>query len=171
MSLINKFTFVLFFLLLYGCNSKNKLASDLVFAAIAEIKRDYTCPPYLETDSVFVTFTSELSEKDYLRPRNIEGRILTLNRMDIDQTQKENMINQLRSFSLKVDLLENRLMLKSLDNRYKSYLIISDIWHDKENYFFTVYRMKGSRAGCGGEFHFQSTASDLKLINYNSVQF
>ncbi|MBK8701845.1 MAG: hypothetical protein IPN29_20680 [Saprospiraceae bacterium] len=91
--------------------------------------------------------------------------------MNIGQTQKESMINQLHSFPLKVEFLEERMKLKSRENRYKSYLIISDIWYDKADYFFTVYWMKDSRGGCGGEFHFQSTASDLKLINYYSVQF
>lgn len=168
---MHKFTLINLLFISYGCITSKELVNDLFFAAIDEIKRDYTCPPYLETDSVFVTFTSELSEKDYLRPRNMEGQILTLKRTDIDQTQKENMINQLRFFPLKIEFLDGRLMLKSRDNKFKSYLIISDIWYDKQDYFFTVYWMKGSRAGCGGEFHFQSTASDLKLINYNSVQF
>ncbi|MBK8701847.1 MAG: hypothetical protein IPN29_20690 [Saprospiraceae bacterium] len=160
-----KNTFIILPLIFYGCSTKKELASELIFAAVHEIKNDHTCPPYLETDSVFITYTG-VNSKNGLTQCSTDEHLIDMNLLNISQHSKEVILQKLRGLSLGLDILEKKTEVGN-SSQHRSYLVISNIQRCKEDYFFSVHWIKNRRAGCGGDFHYVNTDKGLELVYYN----
>lgn len=162
-----KVFFIIYILssLFYACCQKKDLASELVLTAINEIKKDYTCPPYLETDSVFITYTGTNSI-NFSNQCSSNKNLNDLNQLNISQHSKDAILRKLNGVSLELDLLDEKTAVRN-SSQHKSYIVISNIQQCKEDYFFSVHWIKNKRAACGGDFHFVYTENGLRLVLYN----